>query len=428
MASTPADLTAAYAAQLAPGGAGLVALRRAAMERFGAAGIPGPRDENWRYTNLARAMGKPFAPVTGGASGDSSLVARWGLGDIPHHRMVFVNGAFAPQLSDMGGLPAGVSLVPLSEAASVDADWLADVFARLGEDHSGGLAALNTALMRDGAVLRIADNVGLDLPLHLLHVADQPGAVHGRTVVVAGANCRARFIETFAGADGTEYWCNAHTGIVAGPGAALGHVRLQRDGGKAVHTGAVRAILERDSRLDSVVLSVGASLARNDVTASLVGSGAAFNFSGGVLARDRQHGDITTRVEHLVPHCRSGQVVRNVLDDRGRGVFQGSIVVAPDAQKTAADQSSRCLLLSERAHADTKPELRIFADDVKCSHGATVGDLDDTSLFYLRSRGIPADEARNLLVGAFVAEIVEAAPVAREHLDAVIAAWLGDAR
>ena len=431
--TTIPELTDAYAAQFErdrAGLGGLGPLRDAAIARFRDTGVPGPRDESWRFTNLGRAMRNPFGGEMSPASDGAMSIAPWRLTDEPHYRVVFVDGHPVPALSDRDGLPQGVALETLAEAIDRDAGAIESMLEALDESECGGLAALNAAMMRAGVVLTVDDAVELDRPIHVLHVASAASAgvaLHARTLVRVGANARATIIETFAGADDAEYWCNPVTGIIAGPGAAIGHVRLQREGDHGVHTGAVRLRLERDATYDAVTLSTGGRLARTEITGVLVGEGANCRIAGGVLVRGRQHGDITTDIAHRVPHCESRQIIRNVVDDRARSVFQGRILVAPDAQKTAADQSSRNLLLSDRAHADAKPELRIFADDVKCSHGATVGDLDRDSLFYLQSRGLNPDAARSLLIRAFVAELIEAAPVARAHLEAVIDGWLDGA-
>ena len=428
------DMTAPYVAQFArtrpslPGDAGwLGALREAAIARFSEAGLPTPADESWRYTNLGRTMGALFDPSETAGPIDAARLAPWLIAGAPHHRLVFIDGIFSAALSDIGALPGGATVTTLGEALAGDPDAVEPVLGSVADPASGGLIALNAALMRDGLVVRLADGTVVDEPIHLLHYATagaERAAMHLRNLIVAGTGSGASVIETYAGDGAGASWTNVVTEIVAGPGAVIGHVRLQDEGAGALHTGVTQLSLDRDSAYTGFALSIGARLARNEVRAALNGAGASCALSGGSLVRGRQHSDNTTAIVHHAPHGESSQMFRNVLDDHGRTVFQGRIQVQQDAQKTDASQSSRNLLLSPMAHADTKPELRILADDVKCSHGATVGDLDREAMFYLRSRGIGADEARALLIRAFLAEIIDAAPVARDHLAGVVDSWL----
>lgn len=439
-----ADATASYLDQFRelrpslPGGGApwLAALRDDAIGRFAAAGFPTPALEAWKYTNLTRLARTSFAaaPELSGIEGE--LLAPFLLADGAAHRLVFLNGRYAPELSAVGRLPDGCTLTTLASAAAGDAEAIEG---RLGpgEGDGDGLVALNTALMRDGLVLRLAPGAVVDKPIHAIHYtaaaidgADAaPAAVHARSLVVAGAGARATVVECHAGDGGNAYWTNSVTEIELADGAAIDHVKLQAEGDAAFHTGLVRVSLGRDTAYSGLVLSTGARLARNETRVAIVGEGAECSLFGGALVRGRQHADNTTEIDHRAGHAVSRQLFKNVVDDRARSVFQGRVLVRPDAQLTDASQSNRNLLLSREAVADSKPELRIFANDVKCSHGATVGDLDRDALFYLRSRGIDAAGARALLIAAFAAELVAAvaADDVRAYLQGAVDGWLADA-
>ena len=237
-------------------------------------------------------------------------------------------------------------------------------------------------------------------------------------------------IETFAGGADTSYWTNAVSEIRVGRNASVSHIKRQSESVSAYHTALTQVRLDRDARFSSLALAVGALLSRNEVNVAFEGEGAACTLAGGALLRGRQHADSTTVADHGVPHTSSSQIFRNVLDDNSRSVFQGGVIVRPDAQKTDSAQSNRNLLLSAGAQADSKPELQIFADDVKCAHGATVGDLDEAAMFYLESRGIPPHQAKSLLIGAFVGEIFDGMPegAVRAHIETAVADWMSGAK
>lgn len=401
----------------------LAEIRQAAIRDFAAAGFPTPRIESWKYTNLNRLTRANFDPLADVAAVDASDWAGYFIEGAD--RIVVVNGHVDAEASTIGDLPAGATVAPLSgafDAANAEISQIA------GAD-AGALVALNTAFMRDGLVLILEKDVRLERPVQILHVADggeSAMSLHPRTLIVAGEGSEATVVETFAGAGDAGYWTNAVTEIQVGANARLNHYKRQSEAASAYHTALTQVRLGRDARYSDVALATGAVLSRNEIGVSFDGEGADCELSGGVLLRGSQHGDNTTRVDHRVPHTTSRQVFRNVLDGHARSVFQGGVIVQKDAQKTDSAQSNRNLLLSAGAQADCKPELQIFADDVKCAHGATVGDLDRDALFYLESRGVPPDEARALLIGAFVAEVIDAVPEGpvRAHFSAAIAAWM----
>lgn len=404
-------------------GAALTDIRAQAIESFAAEGFPGPRNEAWRYTNLNRLARTSFDPL---ADAPTVSPENWKhLFLDGTDRIAIVNGRFDETLSDIGGLPDGVVISPLSGSIEdIEDDIAADT-----PESGAPLVALNTAFMRDGLLLKLPEGCDLARPVQVLHIVDSGGqsvAVHPRTLISAAAGSRATVIETFVGAGESSYWTNSVSEARVGPNAEIAHVKLQAEAGTAFHTAVTRVRLDRDARYHGVALATGASLSRNEIRVAFEGPGADCAIHGGALLRDRQHADNTTEADHLVPHTTASQLFRNVLDDRARSVFQGGVIVRQDAQKTDSSQSSANLLLSQGAQADTKPELQIFADDVKCAHGATVGDLDADAMFYLQSRGIAPDEAKALLIEAFIGEVLEGAPegIARDHLADAVAAWM----
>ena len=291
-----------------------------------------------------------------------------------------------------------------------------------------GYAALNTVLMQDGGVCRIADNVSVEKPVQFIFVSTENSSaeLHLRNLIVAGVNSKATVMQSFVSLGASSGFSDVVTEVILGQGANLRHVTHQDQSATAWHIGLITASVGRDAQFDSFVLSSGARLARNEIRLRLDGEGADCSLNGIALVRDRQHCDNTTDVDHAISHCHSSQIYKNVLDNRAHTVFQGRVHVAPDAQKTDAHQMNRNLLLSRNAHADSKPELIIHADDVKCSHGATVGDLDQEALFYLQSRGIDPETARNMMVHAFAAELLEALPEdsIRPYLENAVSSWL----
>ena len=272
--------------------------------------------------------------------------------------------------------------------------------------------ALNTAFMVT-VCFKTCGRRGLARPVQVLHLVDAGSvalAVHPRTLVVAGDNSTATIVETFAGGVDTAYWTNAVTEIKVGRNASVSHVKRQAESVRAYHTALTQVRLDCDARYRSIALATGAALSRNETRVAFDGSGAEASLAGGALLRGRQHADNTTQADHTVPNTNSKQVFRNVLDDGSHSVFQGSVIVRQGAQKTDSSQSNRNLLLSAGAQAYSKPELQIFADDVKCAHGSTTGDLDKDALFYLQSRGIPTNQATLLLIEAFISEIFDELP------------------
>jgi Fe-S cluster assembly protein SufD len=403
----------------------ITSLRDKAMSVAARIGLPTRRVETWKYTDLRPIHRAGFSAVVA-SEVTASMLDPHLIGDA--FVAVFVDGCFAPTLSQLEDLPEGLAFASLADALT---SGNKDVVAGLGdvvELEQPGFAALNTALMQDGGVCRIADNVSVEKPIQLIFVSTENSSaeLHLRNLIVSGVNSKAIVMQSFVSLGASSGFSDVVTEAVLGQGANLRHVTHQDQSTTAWHVGLISARVDRDAHFDSFVLSSGARLARNEIRLRLDGEGVDCSLNGIALVRDRQHCDNTTDVDHAISHCHSSQIYKNVLDDRAHTVFQGRVHVAPDAQKTDAHQMNRNLLLSRNAQADSKPELIIHADDVKCSHGATVGDLDQEALFYLQSRGIDPVTARNMMVHAFAAELLEALPEdsIRAYLENAMFSWL----
>ncbi|HZS83036.1 MAG TPA: Fe-S cluster assembly protein SufD [Stellaceae bacterium] len=406
------------------------AARRAAIARFGELGLPTRRAENWRFTNLRPLEQRLFPPAPAGTVPAATLPPLYRLG-VPSHRFVLVNGRFAPALSDMGDLPLGVSLRPLAESAPALAPALDAPFLR----ESNPFLALNAAFFEDGFDLSMTDVVAgeqpspppeLDRPIEILHlaVAANPVSLHTRNRLCIPPGRRCTIVETFAGSG--PYWTNAVLEIAIGDGAALRHIVLQDEGKEAVHLGHRRIRLGAGARYDGFTLALGSQLSRQDTIVTIEGERAECLLNGAYLLRGSQEATIATLIDHAAPGSATREVFKGVVADRAHGVFQGKIVVRQAAQKTDAHQLNKNLLLGRQAVVDTKPELEIYADDVKCSHGAAIGDLDENALFYLRARGLTAAEARRMLIDAFAGEAIDlvADGAARSYLRRHLERWL----
>jgi Fe-S cluster assembly protein SufD len=376
-------------------------LRTHAIERVRQSGLPTIRNERWKYTNL-----KPLAVVAFEPAKDGAAVAFDRLPSIAGAcRIVFVNGRYRQDLSTKTP-PKGLSITGFAALLRDEPTALESALAA-SDTPEDALETLNLAFAADGYVIRLAAGAVIDAPIEIVHVATaaaSPVATHSRNLVIAGRNSSAGILDTFMGDSGAVYWSQPVTDICVGPGATLRHYKDQNEGTKAFHTAHAKVRVAENGRYESFLLTTGAALSRNEITVTLDGEGASCRLDSGYLARGRQHVDNTTEIVHAKPHTSSEEVYKGVLDEQARGVFQGRIVVAKDAQKSDGHQLSKTILLSDRAEIDTKPELEIFADDVKCSHGATAGELDEDALFYLRTRGIDQPDARRMLVEAFVGD------------------------
>ncbi len=388
----------------------LAALRDAGMERFADRGLPTPRSESWKYTNLRPLEKIAFGMPNGEAIRLERLPSLLPAGASENH-LVFVNGRFRADLSTLKSTREGVRIGSLAAALAEDGDELAEYLGRIAPADGQPLLDLNTALMGDGLLLRLERGAVVKTPIEVIYIGvagEQSLAYHPRNLIMLEPNSQAVVIEHHVSFDGGATLANSATEIALGDGALLHHYKMQAEGPEAFNLGTLHASIGRDAHYDGFGMSLGARLSRNEVAVRLDGEGARCHLNGAYMMRGRQHCDNTTVIEHVVPHTSCREVFKGVLDDEARAVFQGRIVVHPDAQQSDGHQHSKAMLLSEKAEIDAKPELEIYADDVKCSHGATAGDLDHDALFYLRSRGLPEARARNLLIEAFLTESVEA--------------------
>jgi len=411
-----------------PGDEAIVARREAAFDLFAKQGLPHRRIEEWKYTDLRALMrdAKPLAAPPDAAAKARAKEAGRLLGDVEARRLVFVDGAFVAELSDLDNLEAGLTIASLAQALS-DGDGALNA-------HLGKLApandiavALNTAFMGDGALIRIAAGATIERPLHLLFtVSEKPAATFVRSLVVIEERARAMLIESHEGPAGTDYQINAAIELFAGDGAHVDHVKIIGEGADALHVSTLAAAIGAHARFNSFTFTLGGAVVRNQLFLKLDGEGTVAGIRGATLLKSSQHADTTLVADHIARDCQSREVFKTVLDGEAHGVFQGRIIVRPHAQKTDAKMMTQALLLSERAESDNKPELEIFADDVQCGHGATAGALDDELKFYLMARGIPAAEAEALLIQAFVGEAIEGIEHAglREALMESMANWL----
>jgi Fe-S cluster assembly protein SufD len=414
------------------GPAELVARRREAFDRFVARGFPTTKDEDWRFT--------PVAPIargewkldgwTAGRLVTAAQLEPFRFGQPDWCTLVFVDGQFRAELSHRPELPAGVRVEPFAEALARDPDFIQRSFARVAEPDSTPFSALNAALAHDGAVIRVAAGTDLAEPVHLLHVTTPEAAgaaLQTRTILAVEQGARAQFVESFAALGDAASFTNAVTEVTVGENAWVEHSRIQRESESAYHIGLTEIAQARDSHYRSFTLSMGGALARHDLRARLDDENVECLLYGLYLGRGDQLVDNHTVIRHEHPNCRSWEVYKGILDDRSHAVFNGKVFVTPEAQKTDAKQTNRNLLLSDSARVDTKPQLEIFADDVKCTHGATVGRLDEIAFFYMQSRGIPRDVAQQLLIYACAAEVVAevASLPVREALDRLVHQRLG---
>lgn len=402
-------------------------LRKAGIARFAETGFPTLQDEDWRFTNVAPITKLPFNPVferpRDGVTAET--VTESTFGRLPAHRLVFVDGHYAPELSAPGALPAGVSVGSLATALAADSGRLEQHLAQHAQGEKNPFTALNTAFFQDGGFLWIPAGTRLETPVHLVFVstAKENGATtHPRNFIFAGKGSQATVLETYLGAREAAYLTNAVTELVLEDGAIIEHCKVQNESLAAFHVAAIHAQLGRSCNFISHSIATGARLSRNSIRAGLAGEGVECVLNGLYLTKGDQLADHHMVVEHAAPHCNSHEYYNGILDGRSKGVFHGRILVRQAAQKTDAKQTNKNLLLSEDATIDTKPQLEIYADDVKCTHGATVGQLNDDSIFYLRARGIGAETARRMLIHAFAGEIIERIrhTAARQELDQVV--------
>jgi Fe-S cluster assembly protein SufD len=381
------------------------ALRQVGFAKFAESGFPTTHDEEWRFTNVAPIARGKFAAAVPAASGDVDQLAPWSAGA----RLVFVNGAL---VGEPTGLPKGVT------AGNLDPSALEYLSKHAGVDKTP-FVALNTAFLNQGAYIRVARGTVVEQPIHVVYMTLGDVHTHPRSLIVVGPDAQCTIVESYVGAG--SYFTNAVTEVVASDSAVVDHYKVTLEGPSALHIAALQATLGRSTNFSSHSISLGGALVRNDAGATL-SEGTEATLNGLYIVNGSQHIDNHTVIDHAKPHANSHEVYKGILDGRASAVFNGRIIVRKDAQKTDSKQTNKNLVLSDDAVIDTKPELQIHADDVRCTHGATIGQLDEESMFYLRSRGIPKSDARSLLTYAFAQDIVDRIKVAslRDSLERIL--------
>lgn len=404
-------------------------LRQRGLEQFLEAGFPTIREEDWKYTDVRPIEKRGFDCATEEQLLDAVRMRAWLMPELNAHVLVFVNGRFSAALSSIGELPAGASLQPLSQALAQPGDTLREHLGTPLNGYASGFAALNTAFMSDGLYLHLGRGNALETPVHALFVgtgAEHPLMGNPRNLVVLEDGAEAILIEHYAGLEDALYLTNTVTEVHAGANARLHRYRIQAESANAYHVGSVHVVQTRDSNLTNHGIDLGGRLARTETRSLLDAPGAETILYGVYAPNGRQHIDNHTRIDHAKPHGRSREYYRGIIDGHGRGVFNGKIIVHQDAQKTDSEQASDALLLSTTGEVDAKPELEIYADDVKCAHGSTVGQLDEAAVFYLQSRGVSHDAARSLLTYSFAEEVIRhiRLEAVRKHVEAALLARL----
>lgn len=402
-------------------------LRKAAIGSFQKTGFPTLKNEDWKHTNVAPIVRTPFRFEPGAEAprvpGD--LIEAYTFGVLKCSQLVFVNGRFAPKLSYLRWLPEGVRVRSIQEVLHFDPKVLERELGRHAAFDKNAFTALNTAFMQDGAFVHVPKGGIVEEPIHLLYVStsqDPASISYARNLILMEDGSQATIIESYVGLDRGAYFTNAVTEIRMGNGALLDHYKMQRESEAAYHFSNTGVLQGRGSTVTSTSFNLGGGIVRNDTNTLFADEGGNLALNGLYLLHGTQQCDNHTFIDHATPNCTSLEMFKGILDARSRGIFYGKILVRKDAQKTNARQTNRNLLLSHEAFADSTPGLEILADDVKCAHGSTVGQLDENAIFYLRSRGIDEEAARTLLTYAFAAEIINQVKVAsmRIKLDQLV--------
>jgi Fe-S cluster assembly protein SufD len=389
----------------------LHSIRKDAIARFADLGFPTTKDEEWKYTDVSPLTKVNFAHLFEQSSNGITKndLAPFTFGDIQSHRFVCVNGTFAPELSSLGSLPKGVILKSLGEAIKSNSELVLAHFSKYAEYSTSTFVALNTAFFHDGVFLHVPKGMIIETPIYLLYIStkQEQFVVHPRNLILVDENAQVKIIESYVSLSDNVHFTNTVSELVMGMNSVVEHDRVMRESERAYHISTIQVQQERSSNFTSNAMTFGGNLVRNNVNVLLDGEGAECTLNGLYLGTGAQLIDNHTCIEHAKAHCPSHELYKGILSGKSKGVFNGKIKVRKDAQKTDAKQTNKNLVLSDEASIDTKPQLEIFADDVKCTHGATIGQLDDEALFYLRSRGISAEKAKDILIYAFASDIID---------------------
>ncbi len=393
--------------------------RDAAAKHFAAVGFPNTRLEDWRFTNVSPIAEANWPLAQGGFSQAAALTAAVSIPGAV--RLVIVNGRFAAGLSDLSTLPKGLRIASLRDGARDATDGIETHLGKVFSIATHPFAALNTSLLDDGVAIMATKGAIVETPVHIVVVTggETPVVAHPRVLIVAGENSQVRVAQTFIGSPDTAYFNNAVIEVVVGPSALVQLYTDQRESDQAFHVANIQAHVEAKGVFESHAFSTGARIMRHDIGIGLKGEGADCTMNGVYLADGERLMDTHTSLDHAMPHCTSHEIYKGILAGKGRAVFNGRIIVQLDAQKTDAKQTNRALLLSDEATINSNPQLEIFADDVKCTHGAAVGQLDEEAMFYLQARGLNRDAARDMLLHAFAGEVIQGLkiPALREQIE-----------
>jgi Fe-S cluster assembly protein SufD len=390
----------------------LHALRKSAIDRFHDLGFPAPGNEEWKYTNIDSLLSYDFRLASASQAAeklsvtDKSMFAE----DKESLQLVFVNGYFREDLSNTGKAERHIEILNLKQAIDANHPVLAEHFGKYAIDDTESFVAMNTAFTQDGALIIVGDEMVVDKPVHLLYLSlpeKTPAVSFPRNLILSGRSSELCIVETYAALEEGLYFSNCVSEISVGENARLERIKIQIESEKAYHISTLQVNQAQNSHFTDHNINFGAGLSRNNITSLFKGTGAETMLNGLYVGNHTQHMDNHTSIDHAGPHCESHELYKGILDQKARGVFNGKIFVRPDAQKTNAIQSNNCILLSDEATIDTKPQLEIFADDVKCTHGATIGQLDEDAFFYMRARGIEQSRARKMLIYAFASEVVD---------------------
>ncbi len=388
----------------------LKSIRKEALERFSLTKFPTTKDEEWRFTNILPLLKYSFDPIVDKHELNVKDISNFKLKDSFKNHIVFVDGIFSEELSASNSLDKLVIVKNLSIACKEDQELFKKHFSKYAHFQDNAFTALNSAYIKDGAFISVPDNISVEEPILVLFIStamnNQP-LVQPRNLYITGRNSKVTFVEHYISLSSNTYFTNAVTEIVVGENTTLNHIKIQEESSSAFHISRTEIDQERDSNYESVSISLGAEISRDDISSKFNGEGGECTLNGLYLMDNTQLHDTHTMIDHAKPYCNSHEHFKGILDGKSRGVFNGKVMVRPNAQKTNAFQENNNIILSNEALVNTKPQLEIFADDVKCSHGATIGQLDDESMFYLKSRGIGEETARTILIHAFASDVVK---------------------
>jgi Fe-S cluster assembly protein SufD len=400
-------------------------LRKKAIEDFSQLSFPTNKNEEWRFTNISPLLKHKFKPAINAQSVSLKEVDRFRFNGMKCSLMVFVNGFFSEELSEINSIKDKITIKSLSTAIKENDPYVQKHFAKYADSSTQIFTALSTAYLMDGAFIHIPEGILIEEPIHIMFLSsstDEKILSHPRNLIIAEKNTQSLIIEHYAGIDNSIYFTNAVTEIFAGENAVVHHTKIQEESKSSFHIARMETVQERNSLFTSNMISLGGEITRNDFNTKFIGSGGESELNGLFLIDGSQLFDAHTLIDHASPHCNSHELYKGILDGKSRGVFNGKVIVRKDAQKTNAFQENNNIILSNEALVNTKPQLEIFADDVKCSHGATVGQLDNEALFYLKSRGIGEDKSRDILIHAFASDVVRRIKIdkIKEHIENIL--------